>query len=172
MSESKISGSIGPSKTTLNKPEHCGEAISFLQAALCWLYFGFQVIPIIPNTKIPALKWGPWLEYLSPETIRQHWKKHPDHELGFILGDGIIVFDADSPMAIAALNEIEEAFDISPNLVVCTTKGEHHYFKRAPGTYAIGNSHSTEKYPERIDVKTGRAVIILPPSTGKEVKDD
>lgn len=149
-----------------------GEQTNFCRAALFWFDFGFDVIPIIPNTKQPALKWDPWLENLSHETIRQHWKKHPDHEVGFILGDGIIVYDADTPMAIGALQEIEEAFDISPNLVMRTLKGEHHYFKRAPGTYAKSDSHSSESHPERIDVKTGRALVILPPSTGKEVKDD
>lgn len=141
-------------------------------AAIHWHSFGFSVIPIIPGKKQSAVKWDPWLAALSQETISAHWDKHPDHELGFIVGDDVIVFDADSPEAIAALAELEKAFDINPALTVSTAKGQHHYFRRAPGTYAKSDSHSTEEHPERIDVKTGRALVVLPPSTGKEVDID
>ena len=146
--------------------------LPFSNAATYWHNFGFAVIPIIPGTKLPAVKWDPWLSALSQETISAHWDKHPDHELGFIVGDDVIVFDADSPAAIAALAELEKAFDVTPCLTVTTTKGQHHYFRRATATYAKSDSHSTEEHPERIDVKTGRALVVLPPSTGKEVDID
>jgi hypothetical protein len=144
----------------------------FKRAALYWYGFGFQVIPIIPGKKKPPCQWSPWLDDLSAEKIEDHWERHPDHEVGFIVGEDYIVFDADSRMAIVSLYEIEEAFDLSPAMIVKTTKGEHHYFKRPSGTYAKSDSHSTEEHPERIDVKTGRALVILPPSTGKEVMDN
>ena len=137
-------------------------------AAIHWHSFGFAVIPIIPGKKQSAVKWDAWLDGLSTEKIKTHWDKHPDHELGLIVGDGIIVFDADSPAAIAALNELEKTFCSPPALTVTTSKGQHHYFKRAPDTYAKSDSHSTEKHPDRIDVKTGRGLVVLPPSTGKE----
>lgn len=142
----------------------------FLKAALMWFYFGFMVIPLWPVTKRTCVHWNGWLEELSPESIHDYWAAHPDHEVGFIVGEGIIVFDADTPMAVAALAQIEESFDKTPLLVMKTTKGQHHYFRRAPGTYAKSDSHSTEKYPERIDVKTGRSMVVLPPSTGKEIE--
>lgn len=150
----------------------CNDACSsngcgFTNAASMWRDYGFDVIPIIPNTKFPAVKWDPWLPKLSNTTIAAHWGNHPDHEVGFIVGDNIIVFDADTPASIAALTAIELRFGIQPNLVVKTKKGEHHYFLLASGTCAKSDSHSTETYPERIDVKTGRALVILPPSTGK-----
>ena len=146
--------------------------LSFLNAAIYCYTFGFAVITIIPGTKLPAVKWDPWLTTLSLETISTYWAQHPDHEVGFIVGDDVIVFDADSPTAIAALAELEKAFDVTPCLTVTTSKGQHHYFRRASGTYAKSDSHSTENHPERIDVKTGRALVILPPSTGKEVDID
>ena len=139
-------------------------------AAFAWYGFGFSVISLLPGTKIPAVKWDPWLERFSPGSINVHWTKHPDHEVGFIVGDEVIVFDADTPLAIAALSQLEEAFDITPDLVVTTKKGEHHYFRRGVGTYAKSDSHSTEDHPERIDVKTGRAMVVLPPSPGKEIR--
>jgi hypothetical protein len=144
----------------------------YKSAALSSFEFGFSVIPIIPRSKLPAVKWDPWLKGLSTRKIKRYWDKHPDHELGFIVGDGVIVFDADSPEAIAALALLEDTFDLTPNLTVKTSKGVHHYFRRPPETYAKSDAHSTEKHPERIDVKTGRALVVLPPSTDKQVDID
>jgi hypothetical protein len=143
--------------------------LPYSNAAKCWHSFGLDVIPIVPGTKRPPFKWDPWLDGLSPEKIKNHWVQHPNHEVGFIVGDDVIVFDADSPAAIAALAELEKIFDLDPGLTVTTNKGRHHYYKLDPGTFAKSDAHSTEKHPERIDVKTGRALVVLPPSTGKEV---
>ena len=79
------------------------------------------------------------------------------------------MFDADSAQSIAALEALERKFNVLPKLVVRTRKGVHHYYRRAAGTFAKSDAHSTEKFPERIDVKTGRALAVLPPSGGREV---
>jgi hypothetical protein len=128
---------------------------------------GLKVIPLVPKHKYPATAWDTWLKDLSPKKIAEHWAKNPNHEVGCIVGSDLIVFDADSPQATAALLALELKFNVSPGLVVKTKKGIHHYFRRAKGVYARSDSHSTERYPERLDIKTGRALIILPPSTGK-----
>ena len=142
---------------------------TFQQAALDWYKFGFAVIPLLPGKKITAVKWNPWLDELSEKTIIDYWTNHPDHELGFIVGEDFIVFDADTPEATSALASLEKTFGLEPNLTVTTTKGEHHYFRRRQGSYAKNDSHCSEKYPERIDVKTGRGMVILPPSSGKVI---
>jgi hypothetical protein len=142
----------------------------FGQAALEWFNFGLSVIPLLPGKKVTAVKWDRWLEPLSPDSIGAYWAEHPDHEVGCIVGDGLIVLDADTPVAGAALAKIEDAFDVSPAMVIRTRKGLHHYYRRGPGTFAKSDAHSTEAHPERIDVKTGRAMVVLPPSTGKEVE--
>jgi hypothetical protein len=143
---------------------------SNLQAAILWHEFGFNVIPLIPGSKIPAVTWDSWLNDLSAAKITNNWKLNPKHEVGFIVGDETMVLDADSPESTAALYSIENALGITPNLIVKTAKGEHHHFKRAAGTYAKTDSHDTAQYPNRIDVKTGRSMVILPPSTGKEIE--
>jgi hypothetical protein len=150
-----------------NNPDH--EFKRFLDGALYWFSFGFDVIPLLPKDKVTAVKWDGWLESLSEAKITDHWTKHPDHEVGFIVGDGLIVFDADTPESTAKLYEIERAFDVFPLLVVKTSKGVHHYFKRSVGVFAKSDSHSTVDHPDRLDVKTGRAMVVLAPSTGKEV---
>jgi len=142
---------------------------SNLEAALYFFSFGFNAIPTVPTAKRTAVSWDEWLKDLSPQKIAKHWSIHPEHELGFIVGDEFIVFDADSAESIAALVTLEKANNVIPNMVSKTTKGEHHFFKRAAGTFAKSDSHSTKEYPDRLDVKTGRALIILPPSTGKSL---
>ncbi len=124
----------------------------FGQAALDWYQFGFPVIPTLPTCKIPAVPWDPWLADLSPESIAAHWQRHPDHEVGFIVGPDIVVLDADSPEATAALERIEKERGVSPRLRNGTRKGSHHFYRRAPGTFARSASFSTEKFPARIDV--------------------
>ena len=140
---------------------------TFLQAALSWFDFGFAVIPLLPDKKQTAVKWDPWLDTLSKNTIIEHWTQHPNHEVGFIVGDDFIIFDADTPQAIAELALIEKTFDIESSLTVNTDKGVHHYFRRPPNCFAKNDAHSSEQHPERIDVKTGRGMVILPPSKGK-----
>ena len=151
-----------------NSSDH--EFKSFLDGALYWFSFGFDVIPLLPKDKVTAVKWDGWLESLSEAKITDHWTKHPDHEVGFIVGDSLIVFDADTPESTAKLYEMERAFDVFPLLVVNTSKGVHHYFKRSVGVFAKSDSHSTVDHPDRLDVKTGRAMVVLAPSTGKEVE--
>ena len=142
---------------------------NYKNAALDWFHRGLQVIPIVPLLKQTAVKWDPWLEGLSESTIDTYWTVHPTHEVGCIVGDEMIVFDADTPQAVAALAEIEKAFDITPSWVNKTRRGEHNFFRRAAGTFAKTNAHATADHPERIDIKTGRSMVILPPSTGKSV---
>jgi hypothetical protein len=144
-------------------------------SAACWLFhFGFKVIPINPQTKETARKWT-FIDGLTIDRIVSHWSQHPDHDIGAIIDDSILVLDADSDESLSALNELEKAYGISPNLIVQTRKGEHHYFKRAAGTYAKMRGFSTDTHPTAIDVKTarsstdGRAMIVLPPSTNKTI---
>jgi hypothetical protein len=138
------------------------------EAARGWYSkFGLQVIPMMPGKKIPAVKWDAWFEDLSPEKIDKHWKLHPDHDIGCLMGDDLIMFDADTPEAIANLVAIEESFGVKPKLLVKTARGEHHWLRRKPGTFASPDGHDSKKHPGRIDIRTGRSMAILPPSTNK-----
>lgn len=142
----------------------------YRDAALSWYSFGLKVIPISPGTKVTALKWDPWLDSLAPWKIINFWSSHPDHEVGFIVSNEVVVFDADSIESIAALEALETQFKMAPTLVVATRKGVHHYFGVAAGTTVKSDAHCTQKHPERIDVKARRGMVILPPSPGKTVQ--
>ncbi|MBJ6802065.1 PriCT-2 domain-containing protein [Geomonas propionica] len=141
----------------------------YRRAAMYWCGYGFDVIPVLPGNKLPAVKWDPWLSDLGPNQVNDYWTKNPSHEIGFIVNAEIIVFDADGPESVAAIKEIESRFCLTPKLVVKTKKGEHHYFRRSTDTVAKTDSHSSEKHPARLDVKTGRTMVVLPPSTGKYI---
>jgi len=142
---------------------------SNLSGAMFWHGFGLPVIPIAPGSKVTSEKWDSWLENRDSKKVYDFWSTHQKHEVGFIVGDDMIVFDADTAEAIHELYRLEATFFTDPKLIVQTSKGQHHYFLRAAGTIAKSDSHSTEKFPSRIDIKTGRAMAILPPSTGKSV---
>jgi len=137
-------------------------------AALGWYRFGFQVIPVAPGGKSTVVSWDPWLADLSEEKIQTYWHLHPDHEIGFIVGDSLVVFDADCTDAIAALTKMEWEHGCVPNQVHKTSRGEHHLFRMAPGAWAKISGHGASP-DQMIDVKTGRTMVILPPSTGKSV---
>ena len=66
-----------------------------------------------------------------------------------------------TPESLAALFLLEKTFDLTPQLVMKTNKGEHHYFRRASGTYAKLDSHSTQEHPDRLEIKTGRGLAVL-----------
>jgi hypothetical protein len=144
--------------------------MSARDAATTYFNAGFTPIPCVPKKKIPACKHKPWLEGLSPEKIEAHYEKYPDHEVGIITSKDLVVFDADAPESIAALYQLEESFDLVPNMVNKTAKGEHHFFQVAETAYVKSDSHPSKEHPERIDLKTDKGIVLMPPSTGKEVK--
>lgn len=135
--------------------------------ALDWLAFGFRIIPVVEGEKRTAVKWDTWLAGLSDAAATAHWTEHPSRDVGAILGDELIVFDADSPASRVALESIERRHGVASNMVVQTRRGVHHYFRRAPGVTARSDAHDTSVHPARIDVKTGRALVVLPPSGGR-----
>ncbi|MFG6467534.1 bifunctional DNA primase/polymerase [Roseateles sp. BYS87W] len=142
-------------------------ASSYRANALYWFGLGFNVIPVLPDTKKTAVKWDLWLQRRSPHRIVHHWAANPAHEIGFIVGDGLIVLDADSPKAVAALIEAECRCGALPSMIVQTRRGEHHYFAKPVGLPCKTTSMIVGEAHDRIDVKTGRTMVILPPSTGK-----
>jgi hypothetical protein len=135
-------------------------------AAEQWFDFGFAVIPIRPGTKATAVKWDPWLTALSRAKIRQHWRNYPVHEVGFIVGDEFLVFDADTPAALVALEAAEVQAGVMPLLINRTKRGQHHFFKRDANALGLP---CARYFPKCLDVKTGRTMVVLPPSAGKAV---
>lgn len=145
--------------------------VSFKEEALKWHRFGFTVIPIRPSEKRSVTVWSEWEgEHQTEEHVIAHWTAHPKHEVGAVTNDSFIVLDADTPEAIAAIEALEKEHGIVCDLVVITSRGEHHYYKLADDVFAKQDSHDTVKFPDRIDVRAGHSLIILPPSGPRKVK--
>ncbi len=138
------------------------------EAALYWYDFGYTVLPLVPGEKRTAVGWS-WADDLTRQKVQDYWTSHPDHEVGFLPGDDVLVLDADSPQAYDKILDFQAQFNVKSNLVVGTTKGFHFSFRLAQGVYATPDSHSTKEYPERIDIKTGRTLVNLPPSGGRRL---
>lgn len=134
-----------------------------------WYDVGLRVIPIVPNEKRSTVKWTPWLTDLNHAKIESHWQAHPDHDVGFIVDEGLIVLDADGPESMAALTQIEMEYGMPPLLINKTRRGEHHFFRLAPGTFVKSDAHDTEAFPDRLDVKARMSLLILPPSGPREI---
>jgi putative DNA primase/helicase len=130
---------------------------------------GFTPIPIRPKSKATAVKWDPWTEKLSEKSVRDYFNKHPDHELAVLLSDKLLVLDADTPEAVVALHQLLESFEVTPTLSVNTARGCHVYLRRAGDTYAKSDAPDSKSNPAAIDIKTGRAIVAYPPSTGKNI---
>jgi hypothetical protein len=149
--------------------EYSIRSLSKLESAKGWLSLGIQVFPLHSGQKAARFKWAPWLVGLSNPKLEQHWSEYPDDDLAIIPGDQLVVLDADTDEALAALESLEAKHQLHPDLIVETRKGQHHYFRIPEGVTVRANSHSTEQYPERIDVRTGRHSVVVAPSTGKKV---
>lgn len=139
----------------------------FREGALRLHRMGFVVIPLIPEQKRPPCKWEEWENNRSTEKIIEHWTDHPEHEVGIITDESLIVFDADTEQSLEALNSFEKAFEVAPLIKVITKKGEHHYFNHPSDVEARQAGFSSDKSPECIDIKTGRSLVVAPPSKNK-----
>lgn len=136
-----------------------------------WHYFfGLAILPILPISQKAARRREPWLSKLSLEAINRHWARHPDHELGFIIGPDLVAFDADSPAAIVALHALEEKHRLSPRLVIATGFGEYHLYKKPEGVFVRPPSDWRETFSGGIDIKTDGERLNLPWGSGRSLR--
>lgn len=138
-------------------------------AASSWLASGYLPYPILPGLKNPRLKPDDWLENLSEEKLIQHWEVYPADDVALYCSNGLIVLDADTKESMDAIEQLQSTYNLHSNLTARTKKGVHYYYKNRAGLDIRQAGHSTEKHPERIDIRCGKSYIIAPPSTDKEL---
>lgn len=131
---------------------------------------GFSVMPGVPNTKVPSGSWAPWIENQSEGHIGLHWGAYPRDEVCILTGHRLYVLDADGPESMVELARLEEKHGIFPSNVVNTSRGVHHYFGRPEEVVAKQDSHKSAVHPQRLDVKTGRSLVMGPGSPGKSIE--
>ena len=67
------------------------------EAALTYASWGWHVLPVVPNGKVPATQHGVKDATTDPEQIARWWAQNPDFNIGIAAGErsGIVVFDVD-----------------------------------------------------------------------------
>jgi len=136
-----------------------------LSNALHWSDFGLMVIPVEPGSTQAAVKQFP--TECDREFVERHWAKHPEHEVGFVVGDDLFVFSAASPKALSALQQFEEAFGCVPALGISTPVGVEHHYWRSKQNHFPANVEG--EHVDRIAMKTGKTIVLLPPYGGRSV---
>jgi hypothetical protein len=68
-----------------------------LQSALRYASWGWHVLPVVPDSKLPACQHGVNDATTNPEQIRKWWEASPNCNIGIAAGrkSGIVVFDID-----------------------------------------------------------------------------
>lgn len=146
--------------------------MSNMEAAQMWFDLGYLPMPIKVGQKNTLLAHQPWLDALSTKAIDDRWMANPTDDIALHCSNGLVALDADSPESLDAMLSLEQKHGLVPAMVVNTKKGVHHYFRQAPEVSVKAAGHSTEKNPERIDVRCGKAYIIAAPSTDKVLETD
>ena len=67
------------------------------ESALIYASWGWHVLPVVPNGKVPATQHGVKDATTDPEQIARWWAQNPDFNIGIATGErsGIVVFDVD-----------------------------------------------------------------------------
>lgn len=132
--------------------------IDIYKASKYYLDIGWSLLPIIPETKKPALMWKEFQDRRPTWEEVNYWLKQKWH-LAVITGDisGVLVVDDDRVKH--GLNEW--GFDSS--LVAKTQSGgKHYYFKYDREIH----SHSNAQI--RVDLKAWHSYCLLPPFNNRE----
>jgi P4 family phage/plasmid primase-like protien len=136
-------------------------------SAIEWVNAGFIVIPAEISNKVkkPLVKFADIRHELTPKHSLDWLKQFPNATaLATITDNGLFVLDADTPESLSALYKLESEYQVSPNLVILTRNGEHHYFRISDDINATARGFDGSKHPNKIDIKTGKSMVILPPS--------
>ncbi len=136
---------------------------TLLDAALQWAENGFFVFPCLVGRKEPACSNGVLDATRDPETIRRLWTD-PRFNIGCAPGmTGNSVLDADPPLGITTLSELQEANGNLPTTLTISTPrgGLHLWFEgELPNT--------AQKLGPKLDTRGGldgkHGYVLVPPS--------
>jgi hypothetical protein len=123
------------------------------EAALAYAESGVRVLPLLPRDKAPAVRDWPNSATTDAAQIGLWWAENPDCNVGILTGHGLVVLDADSEEALAALS------DLPPTRTVNTSSGKHFYF-HSDRTF----KNNAKKLRKTVDVRSLGGYVVAPPS--------
>lgn len=142
-----------------------------LATALEYIERGWSVIPILPETKKPALKWMDYYKRQpTEEEVTDWWTRWPHAMIALVTGEvsGVVVVDTDSPKA----EEAAAQYGFISPIQVKTRHGKHHYFLHPKdGVWRgprVGSNSTGIDWPEvpGLDFRGDGSYALLPPSKG------
>jgi hypothetical protein len=134
---------------------------TLLRAALGAAARGFPVFPCVPRDKIPLVAFGFYSSTTDPRIITWWWTRTPAANLAVWVRD-FMVLDVDprhgGPESLARL---EAQFGSLPETLEVRSggNGSHRWFDQE-----VGITNTVGRLGPGLDVKTGPAYVMLPPS--------
>lgn len=133
-----------------------------LEAALTYASWGWHVLPVVPNGKIPATRHGVHDATTDSSVIKRWWNENPDYNIGIAAGEksGIIVFDIDPRNGgDTSWQHFQEEFGQCPDTIQALTAGggEHYLAAYDPNIRSC-------KLREGIDLLSNGRYFLASPS--------
>src|SRR5262249_22352098 len=120
---------------------------------------GFNVFPLIPNTKKPAIQQWQFAATRYETRITAWWTENPDYNIGIVM-DGLATIDIDPRNGGAeSLVELLRTETIPQTLVAATAGGGHHIIYRLPDRVNLANRR--DAFGPGIDLKTGAGAYLV-----------
>lgn len=147
-----------------------------LEEALELLDRGWAVIPILPDTKRPAVKWGHYSDELKLPTsdeVIEWFERWPNANIAVITGplSGLVIVDCDNEAALAEATRL--GMTRTP-VKVRTKKGWHFYFKFPDQSdwikNRVGGDGNDVDWPrcDGLDLRGSKGYAVAPPSKNYE----
>lgn len=131
------------------------------EAALTYASWGWNVLPVVPNGKIPATRHGVNDATTDKATIERWWQENPDYNIGIAAGEksGIAVFDIDPRNGgDTSWQQFQQEHGNCPDTIQAITAGggEHYVVQYNPNLRSC-------KFREGIDfLSDGRYFLVYP----------
>jgi len=142
------------------------QTMNKIDAALTYVSWGWFVLPVVPNGKVPATAHGVNDATTDPEQIKRWWTQNPNLNIGIACGSasGIVVFDIDPRNGGDASWQqwISDHGQIRDGVMALTAGGGQHYVaKHLDGIRSC-------KLADGIDLLSDGRYFIVYPSTIEE----
>lgn len=146
----------------MNDPTEHDTAAS---TALSYLARGWAVVPVVPRSKRPLVRWEPYQHRLpTGEEVREWFGRWPDANIAIVTGriSGLVVLDVDPRHGgDDSLHELERTYGLLPDTVEAITGsgGRHVYF-----AYPGRETRNVVGLAPGLDLRGDGGLIIAPPS--------
>lgn len=128
---------------------------SLAKSALLYARAGYKVLPLRPDTKIPATQHGVHDATSDLSQVREWWRHNSKFNVGLACGDKFDVLDFDGPEAFEWFADKINKYGSTVRSK--TRRGEHWYFQ----PFASGNGSLRAL---KLDIKTRGGQVVAPPS--------